>query len=312
MFIIILVCINLIIILLIYIFSKKKDIHSTDNISDFEIIHPRYKNNFKGIPKVIWSYWHNLNKVPNIVTKCIDTWIIHNPDYIINILDDKSFNKITGIDLNSIFSITNNKSHQKRSDFIRLSVLSLYGGIWMDASIICMHSLNWISDIKNNCEFIGYIAPNTEHNSVIDSWFLASIYKSTFIKDWLQEFKHSLSFKDENTYCNKYINKYPVPEVLKELLPYLTIHLSNWIIRYRSPNKYNLYILSSTSIGSPLYYSVKNNFNYKYLHEDFKNNRQLVDMNLFKIVSTIRDALIIFKLEKINTNNKYINYVFNN
>lgn len=299
----------IVIVLLWKIFKKENLV--TDNISNFKVIYPFYNNNYL-IPKIIWSYWHDLSNVPHIVTKCIDTWIIHNPEYIINILDDNSFEKLTGVNIKQVFSITTDKTHQKKSDFIRLTLVTLYGGIWLDASMICMDSLEWIQSIqtKNNYEFIGYIAPSTMYDPVIDSWFLAAVPMSIFMKDWLNEFRRSLTYKNPKKYCKELTDKYPVPKELTDMLPYLTIHLCNWIIRFNNPRKYNIYLTSSTECGAPLYYMEKNGFySYKVCDDLIKN--KVVDMKLFKIIGPLRNILINERC-KYNTTNKYINYVFDN
>lgn len=299
----------LVIILIIWLLLKYKN--KVDSFVDYPFENPIIKNR-NSINKIIWTYWNDLSNVPHIVTKCIDTWFIHNNDYEVYILDDDRFEKLTNINITNEFQITNNKSHQKKSDFIRLTLIYMFGGIWMDASMICMESLNWLQTIQknNNYEFIGYIAPDTLHDPVIDSWFLAAVPNSMFLYDWLNEFKYSLTYSDDFEYCKQKIAKYPVPNQLVKMLPYLTIHLCNWIIRYNNPKKYNLYIISSTDVGSPLYYMEKNKFYLDALLNDLKTN-SIVPMKLFKIIGPLRNFLIKQK-KQIKTTNKYINYVFDN
>lgn len=299
------------IIILIYWKFFKKNIEVTDDLNNFIVNRPNVRN-MNVIPKIIWTYWHDLSKVSHIVTKCIDTWIFHNKDYIINILDDNIFKELTGIDINDAFSITDIKTHQKKSDFVRLNIIYLYGGIWLDASMICTISLDWIQDIqiKTNCEYIGYISPDTEHDPVIDSWFLAAIPKSVFLYDWLKEFNKSLSYFLTNNYCKEIISKYPVPNELILMLPYLTIHLCVWLTMYRNPNKYRIYATSATEEGAPLYYM----HNHKiYIHTMLKNlsKYRSIPIKLFKLTGSLRTALLQNK-KQIRTYNVFINYVMDN
>ena len=268
-----------------------------------------FTNKFEAVPKIIWSYWHDLSNMPTIVSKCINTWKINNTNYTINVLDDKLFDDLTGININKIFRITNNKSYQKKSDFIRLYIIYLYGGIWMDASMICMkpEPFNFNSI---DYEFFGYLAPNSEVDQLIDSWFLAAIPRSTFVKDWLTEFSISLSYTNETSYCTSMYNKMYVPKRLKNLLPYLTIHLCAWAVVNRNPTKYRLYLENSTDVGGPLYYIAKHNWSVYHMLSDISNNG-IVDMKIFKLTGPMRHSLSSMKVN-IQSGNPYLDYVIKN
>ena len=40
--------------------------------------------------KIIWSYWHDPNNIPYIVTLAILTWKKHNPDYTIHFMNENN------------------------------------------------------------------------------------------------------------------------------------------------------------------------------------------------------------------------------
>jgi len=271
----------------------------------------KYKKHINKIPKVIWSYWHDTSRVPTLVIKCIDTWLFHNEDYEINILNDSIFEQLTGISIAKIFSITNNKSPQKKSDFIRLSIIYLFGGIWLDASIICSNPLTWIHKLQseNDYEFIGFLSPDTEKDPIIDSWFMAAIPNSLIIYDILNEFTKSLQYPNDRDYGRHMDLYYPIPPKLKTLLPYLTIHLSTWIVTYN--NSYNIHILSSTTKDGPLYYIHKFDWNERKMCKNLIEEPIMHSFNLFKLTGPMRSH-IMRNNYKFNTSNKFINYVLNN
>lgn len=303
----------IVIILLIgYIFYYKK--FKTDKfverLTNYYFSVP-INNNPKSIPKVIWTYWHDLDKVPHIVSKCIDTWLYNNEDYQINLINNERFEKMTNINVDDVFSVTNNKSHQKISDFIRLNLIYLYGGIWIDASMICSMPLNWVHILQKNKEYVGYISPGSENDPIVDSWFMAAIPKSVFIYDWLQEFTKSLQYNDDNIYCDKILTKYPVPKNIINYLPYLTVLLSSWVILHNNPSKYKLYLMSSTLENGPLHYIQKYEWSTKKMLKSFVNNPTLIPIPLFKITGPMRKQIL--KTNYVyNTNNVFINYVLNN
>jgi len=102
------------------------------------------KNNTDSIiPKIIWTYWHN-DDIPPIIEKGIRTWKVFNPDYKIVILTEKKLKDLYDIDLSKVN--INKDFHARIADYVRLHITYKFGGIWMDASIICTKSLDWIHD----------------------------------------------------------------------------------------------------------------------------------------------------------------------
>ena len=114
------------------------------------LYHINYK---KTIPKKIWTYWNNLSNISPIAMRCIDTWKIENQDYEIVVLDNNLINELCGININDL----NIKEdfYARHSDIARLLIIAKYGGIWLDSTIICTKSLNWVRDLQkqNNVEF---------------------------------------------------------------------------------------------------------------------------------------------------------------
>jgi hypothetical protein len=155
------------------------------------------------IPKKIWAFWDN-DIIPDIVQKCINTWKKFNPDYEINIVNKKNLSEyLPDVDFYKIKHIDN--SVEKFSDMVRLHLLSKYGGIWSDASVICLKPYDsWIPDLREETEseFIGFYIDSftlpkfKETSPVIENWFFACTPGSIMIKDWLNEF---LRISDYNT-----------------------------------------------------------------------------------------------------------------
>jgi hypothetical protein len=149
----------------------------------------------------IYIYWHSgINNCPKVVEKCIKTWIIKNPNYKINILDDNSLFSENNININDIYdflpnydNLKNFLSRQSLSDIIRLFLLYKYGGLWVDATCFCNLPLTyWINDI-NKMDFFAYRNPGSiitpygvKEERLIDSWFLYS-NKSYIVDKWFHE-----------------------------------------------------------------------------------------------------------------------------
>ena len=62
--------------------------------------------------------------------------------------------------------------------------------------------LNWVHNYQYNekSEFVGYEQPTGETFPGVESWFLACVPNSSFIKEWRDEFLSSLSFSSTKQY----------------------------------------------------------------------------------------------------------------
>jgi len=147
------------------------------------------------IPKKIWTFWDNTD-IPEVVQKCINTWKKQNPNYEITVVNKSNLSKyLPGVDFSKIKHIEN--SPEKFSDMVRLHLLAKYGGIWSDASVICLKPYDsWIPDMQEgaSAEFVGFYIDSftlpqfKESSPVIENWFFACTTESKMVNDWLKEF----------------------------------------------------------------------------------------------------------------------------
>ena len=226
----------------------------------------------KTIPKIIWTFWDS-NDIPDVVQKCIDTWKRTNPEYEINILSKENISRF--LPGNYIFSSPHCKdSIQRSSDFIRLQLLYLYGGFWIDASTILNGSLDYFIKIqeKTGCDFLGYYISGfttRPEYPVIESWFLVSVPGSIVIKLWLQCFSIINEHDDLNTYVNWVKNDQYVD--LQEINDpvYLTIHVACQHMLQK--------FLTSEQARSKIYLEKAEDGPLKYLAENEWDSRKALD-----------------------------------
>jgi hypothetical protein len=139
------------------------------------------------IPKVIWTFW-DTEELPEFIQKCIETWKFHNSDYEINVLSMDNYKKYISVDITQ-FKHYSMSRPQLTSDYIRICILKEHGGVWMDASIICIKPIKF----KADTEFFAYYKDNYGFDGkykypMIDSWFLATTKNNTFINELCVEF----------------------------------------------------------------------------------------------------------------------------
>lgn len=242
-----------------YIFPSKTP--SPSNYKDLKYIQRSNvgsceKNKLKPIPKIIWSYWDS-PEFPKLVKDCINNTRIQNPD----------FNYIIITPQNLCEYLPDFPNHLKfpsipyKSDYIRLSLLKKYGGIWMDITTVLTDSLNWILELQKRHRFDFFAFHNpammTENKGypLIESWFVAANSDSELIRDWWIEFDFVTKTDDPSCYYLGTKNfkdfSYNIP---KQFHSYLIIHLSCQKILH-SNKKYNYFLLSAKDEGMFYYYN---------------------------------------------------------
>lgn len=173
------------------------------------------------IPKILWTYWHSLEKMPEFVRKCIDTWRFHNKDYVINIVTSKTLSKYVGFE--ESYRIKHWKfmdSAQRMSDLVRLALLSKYGGIWLDASCVCYESFDWVQKYKESV--IMYKIPEV---GVPESWFIACTRENEYIQKVNTEFREEIpKFDSIDEYISKTIDTSGLDFDFNYLVIYLVLN----------------------------------------------------------------------------------------
>jgi len=201
------------------------------------------------IPKFLWFFWDG--EPTEFVSRCIDSWRKYNPTYTIHLLNKENIDQyLPDVKIGELRHA--NDSLARYSDYVRLNILSRYGGVWIDASSICHRSLDWIHSIqqKYKVDMIGFYLEGfttpeyKETSPIIESWFFACTPNSTFVKDWCSEFMKTNDFETIDQYleyaetsgCN--FQKISIPN-------YLTIHVAAQVILQKNPSKYHMCVLSA-------------------------------------------------------------------
>ena len=136
------------------------------------------------LSKNIFIYWNTgFNQAQQIVKLCLSSWKKYNKNW--NIIELDNNNLSDWIDLNSIILNIQNKNitNTSLSDIIRICLLQKYGGIWCDATLLCVKPLDdWINEYYNN----GFFAFEQNHHTKLSSWFLYGEKDNYIINKWYQ------------------------------------------------------------------------------------------------------------------------------
>ena len=217
--------------------------------------------NYSQIPKKIWTYWDNPDKIPKTVKMCIESWKKYNPEYEIILLTKKNYKDYVyipeSISSNPIF----NDIPQRFADLVRIWTLAENGGIWIDSSILVKEPLdNWL--FPRPAEFSGFYIKKFTKDSlppVIENWFFACNKDSNFVKLWRDEFSEIGKYPS----VGKYVESRRDMGVDYEKIDdpnYLAMHISAQKILQIDKYPVNSLILRKAEDG-PYRYLVENDWN---------------------------------------------------
>lgn len=150
------------------------------------------------------SRWHDSTRIPPIVSICIHSWMLSNPDYKINILNNDNMHELIDVPSSDFWkdSFYTNIRH------VTFTSLRKHGGIWIDSSILIRTPFSqWLfnhCDI-NQKQMYGFYLDSWSVNGkppVIESWFIASKRNSYFMREWRKEFMSIGTFSSIREYVD--------------------------------------------------------------------------------------------------------------
>jgi hypothetical protein len=142
--------------------------------------------------KTIWILWlQGWENAPWLQQRVAESWIKNNPDWSIKLInEDQAY--ILLPDIEYMYDTSKTITPQAKSDIIRLSLLAKYGGVWADATMLCMQPLNnWYLNAIKPAGFWMYHGEGEGAALPIEegpaSWFILSEPNNRFICEWKKE-----------------------------------------------------------------------------------------------------------------------------
>lgn len=183
--------------------------------------------------KTLWLLWfQGFDSCPPIVKSCLKSWQAHNPNWQINLLDEKTIGNflqdedmLEGVNLEDL-------SYAHRADIIRLLLIRKYGGVWADSTTYCTRSLDdWLGQYAK-CDFFAFSNPGPDRK--ISNWFLYSEKDGEMINKLIEDvtiyWKGTKRSRFKFYTIEKFINRRPslwfstlLSNVLKKM-PYFWFH----------------------------------------------------------------------------------------
>lgn len=132
--------------------------------------------------KFIWILWlQGFQNAPRVVHDVVESWIAWNPGWTVQLVTRAnlgSFVKVPYIDM-----LSNVSAEASVSDVIRLALLAECGGVWADATMLCLAPLDmYIYEALEPSGFWMYHGRDACTGPA--SWFMISQRGSTIARKW--------------------------------------------------------------------------------------------------------------------------------
>lgn len=135
---------------------------------------------------ILWLQgWEN---APWLSKQVAESWEMNNPDWKINYIDLENLKDYVN-DIDYIYDTNKSITPQAKSDIIRLSLLKNHGGIWADATMLCMQPLeHWVHEAVEKSGMWMYRGGGYKGRIAKSwgwaSWFIVAKKNNEIINKW--------------------------------------------------------------------------------------------------------------------------------
>lgn len=146
--------------------------------------------------KTIYIYWpEGLDKAPDIITQCVQSWTHYNPEWTIVHLDNTNLDHyVPSMDIihriRQMYKDTQ-EDQQHIMNVLSLQILATHGGAWVDATVFCNQSLDEWTPIYAEEGFFGFDKPGPDR--LLSNWFLYAEPSNVIIQRWNDAMTHFYS-----------------------------------------------------------------------------------------------------------------------
>jgi hypothetical protein len=151
--------------------------------------HPR-----GSLPKTIWTFWlQGMERAPEVVKRCVASWQEMNPGWDVRVLDGSTAEPYLAratVPARRLAALP----PEKRANILRMRLLTEEGGVWTDASTLCLRPLDhWLPEcMAGGFFFFRDAAPFL----MAENWFLAAERRSRLAELWRDEHERFWASRD--------------------------------------------------------------------------------------------------------------------
>lgn len=198
----------------------------------------------KGDKKIIWLCWFQGlgdEDMPELNRLCVDKWIELNPDCIVRVIDNDNICNYVP-EFFEIIEKSPPRDHTSRSELLRILLLSKFGGVWVDASVMPLFPLSFFYDkIVNKTGFFAFrFSPrlkDVKGYRECASWFicashpnhyLINLWKICYISRFMSRRKYKY-FCFHDALCFIYDNDEKSRSIIEDMVEININKESRWI-----------------------------------------------------------------------------------
>lgn len=171
------------------------------------------------IPRVIHVFWSGPKNW--FVNSCLERMSEVNPNW--SVREYSNFDEAEQIDKFESLSI------QGKTDWLRLCLLQKYGGVWLDATVLCNRSIEESFDVMET-RVVGFECPIGKE--ILENWAFGARPHHPFIEAWKEEFARAIrmGFEAYKEQCGLEGSE------IYDSLPYLSMHAAYVIVARYNPD----------------------------------------------------------------------------
>jgi mannosyltransferase OCH1-like enzyme len=244
-------------------------------------------------PKTIHYCWLSGDPYPELIKKCIDSWTIHLSNYQF-VLWDKE--RTESIDSEWLRQTIATKKYAFAADFIRIYALSNFGGIYLDADVELVASLD---PFLNHEFFIGL-----EYNNDLEPAIFGAIPHHPLLTGLLNYYLNRSFIKSNGAQDIK-----PLPTIFNEIVAKKYRFTPNKNLQFTNIEDISIYPCDYFSPKNIYFKQIKRTVNTVAIHHFdgswFPKNKkyilkQILHQTLYRLLGKSLHTQIIRTIRKIN------------
>ena len=134
------------------------------------------------LPKIIWTLWlQGWDSAPDLARASLASWRRANPGWRVHALDRSTLARfLSPEELADI--LVEEREIEALSNQVRIRLLQKYGGVWVDATTICVQPLDEWLPARMTSGFFAFARPGPDR--LLSSWFMAAVKGSYIVEQW--------------------------------------------------------------------------------------------------------------------------------
>ncbi len=207
-------------------------------------------------PRVFWTFWDS-EALPRLVQACQASWRRFHPDFAIVTLTPVTLAEhFLNLDRDFRWATT----AARKADVARAFVVSAYGGVWLDATMMLVRPLTFMEPVlaEQGPQFTGFYIPGPTKVPcwpVVESWAFAARPGAVFMDRWKKVFFDVPNHAEGVTEAlHELVNTKGVDVQGIGIPHYLFIHVAAQAVLQTDAPDLSLLLFNCESSGGPFAY----------------------------------------------------------